>query len=126
MSARFVILCTALSGFITVALGAFASHMLRTRLSERLYEVLQTGIQYQMFHTLVLFGVGLLMLRQSDRGLRQTAVLFMAGIVFFSGSLYVLALTGQHWLGAVTPVGGVLFLAGWLNLGRVSFRQLSE
>ncbi|WP_428035424.1 DUF423 domain-containing protein [Amphritea sp.] len=126
MSARFVILCTALSGFITVALGAFASHMLRTRLSERLYEVLQTGIQYQMFHTLALFGVGLLMLRQSDRGLRQTAVLFMAGIVFFSGSLYVLALTGQHWLGAVTPVGGVLFLAGWLNLGRVSFRQLSE
>ncbi|WP_299202794.1 DUF423 domain-containing protein [uncultured Amphritea sp.] len=126
MSARFVIFCTALSGFITVALGAFASHMLRARLSERLYEVLQTGIQYQMFHTLALFGVGLLMLRQSDRGLRQTAVLFMAGMVFFSGSLYVLALTGQHWLGAVTPVGGVLFLAGWLNLGRVSFRQLSE
>jgi uncharacterized membrane protein YgdD (TMEM256/DUF423 family) len=126
MSARFVILCTALSGFITVALGAFASHMLRTQLSERLYEVLQTGIQYQMFHTLALFGVGVLMLRQSERGLRQTAVLFMAGIVFFSGSLYVLALSGQHWLGAITPVGGVLFLAGWLNLGRVSFRQLSE
>ncbi len=125
MSARFVIFCTALSGFITVALGAFAAHMLRSRLSERLYDVLQTGIQYQMFHTLVLFGVGLLMLRQSDRGLRQTAVLFMAGIVFFSGSLYLMALTGRHWLGAVTPVGGVLFLAGWLNLGRVSFRQLS-
>lgn len=125
MSARFVIFCTALSGFITVALGAFASHMLRARLSERLYEVLQTGIQYQMFHTLALFGIGLLMLRQSDRGLRQTAVLFMTGMFFFSGSLYVLALTGQHWLGAVTPVGGVLFLAGWLNLGRVSFRQLS-
>jgi len=125
MSARFVIFCTALSGFITVALGAFAAHMLRSRLSERLYDVLQTGIQYQMFHTLVLFGVGLLMLRQSDRGLRQTAVLFMAGIVFFSGSLYLMALSGRHWLGAVTPVGGVLFLAGWLNLGRVSFRQLS-
>ncbi|MBR9886701.1 MAG: DUF423 domain-containing protein [Oceanospirillales bacterium] len=125
MSARFVILCTALSGFITVALGAFASHMLRTQLSVRLYEVLQTGIQYQMFHTLALLGVGLLMLRQSDSGLRQTAVLFMAGIVFFSGSLYALALSGQHWLGAVTPGGGVLFLAGWLNLGRAAFRQLS-
>lgn len=125
MSARFVILCTALSGFITVALGAFASHILRTQLSVRLYEVLQTGIQYQMFHTLALLGVGLLMLRQSDSGLRQTAVLFMAGMVFFSGSLYALALSGQHWLGAVTPVGGVLFLAGWLNLGRAAFRQLS-
>lgn len=125
MSVRFVIFCTALSGFISVGLGAFASHMLRSQLNSRLYEVLQTGIQYQMFHTLALFCVGLLMLRQPDKGWNQTAILFIAGIVFFSGSLYVLALSGQHWLGAITPVGGVLFLAGWLNLGRVAFRQLS-
>ncbi len=125
MSARLIIVCSALSGFISVALGAFGAHLLRDQLSSRLYEVLQTGIQYQMFHTLALLGVGLLMLRQPIKGLSLTAVLFLAGIIFFSGSLYVLALSGQHWLGAVTPIGGLLFLAGWASLGRIAYRQLS-
>lgn len=125
MPARLIILCSALSGFISVALGAFGAHLLREQLSSRLYEVLQTGIQYQMFHTLALFGVGLLMLRQPVKGLSLTAILFITGIIFFSGSLYILALSGQHWLGAVTPLGGLLLLAGWLSLGRVAYRQLS-
>lgn len=125
MSARFIIICSAFSGFITVTLGAFGAHLLREQLSARLYDVLQTGIQYQMFHTLALLGVGLLMLKQPVKGLSLTAMLFLAGIIFFSGSLYVLALSGQHWLGAVTPVGGFLFLAGWLSLGRFAYRQLS-
>ncbi|MBQ0784457.1 MAG: DUF423 domain-containing protein [Amphritea sp.] len=125
MSARLIIICSALSGFISVALGAFGAHLLKEQLSSRLYEVLQTGIQYQMFHTLALLGVGLLMLRQPIKGLSLTAVLFLAGIIFFSGSLYAMALSGQHWLGAVTPIGGLLFLAGWTSLGRVAYRQLS-
>ncbi|BBB24744.1 DUF423 domain-containing protein [Amphritea japonica] len=125
MSARFIIVCSAFSGFVSVALGAFGAHMLREQLSTRLYDVLQTGIQYQMFHTLALLGVGLLVLRKPVKGLSLTAILFSAGIIFFSGSLYVLALSGQHWLGAVTPVGGLLFLAGWLNLGQLAYRQLS-
>lgn len=125
MSARLVIICSALSGFVSVALGAFGAHLLREQLSSRLYEVLQTGIQYQMFHTLALLGVGLLMLRQPVKGLSLTALLYLAGIIFFSGSLYVMALSGQHWLGAVTPIGGLLFLAGWMSLGRVAYRQLS-
>jgi uncharacterized membrane protein YgdD (TMEM256/DUF423 family) len=125
MSARLIILCSAFSGFISVAFGAFGAHLLKEQLSSRLYEVLQTGIQYQMFHTLALLGVGLLMLRQPIKGLSLTAVLFLAGIIFFSGSLYAMALSGQHWLGAVTPIGGLLFLAGWMNLGRVAYRQLS-
>lgn len=125
MSARLVIICSALSGFVSVALGAFGAHLLREQFSSRLYEVLQTGIQYQMFHTLALLGVGLLMLRQPIKGLSLTALLFLAGIIFFSGSLYVMALSGQHWLGAVTPIGGLLFLAGWMSLGRVAYRQLS-
>ncbi|WP_290697351.1 DUF423 domain-containing protein [Amphritea sp.] len=125
MTARLIIICSALSGFISVAFGAFGAHLLKEQLSSRLYEVLQTGIQYQMFHTLALLGVGLLMLRQPIKGLSLTAVLFLAGIIFFSGSLYAMALSGQHWLGAVTPIGGLLFLAGWMNLGRVAYRQLS-
>lgn len=124
MSARYVFLFAAISGFVCVALGAFAAHLLQGLLSERMFEVLQTGIQYQMFHTLALLLVGVTMLKTGLKSLQFTAGLFLAGILLFSGSLYVLALSGQHWLGAVTPLGGVLFLCGWLSLGWILFRQL--
>ena len=123
MSARFLVLCSAISGFICVSLGAFAAHLLKGQLSERLYEVLQTGIQYQMFHTLTLLLVAVLLLRQPGRLLKVSGGLFITGIVFFSGSLYLLALTGTHWLGAVTPIGGILFLAGWFSLGWAAIKQ---
>lgn len=123
MSARFFILCSAISGFICVALGAFAAHLLKGQLSERLYEVLQTGIQYQMFHTLALLLVAVLLLKHPVRLLKVSGGLFITGIVFFSGSLYLLALTGSHWLGAVTPIGGTLFLAGWCSLGWAAIKQ---
>lgn len=113
MSARFLMFSAAISGFICVALGAFASHLLKSQLSERLYDVLQTGIQYQMFHTLALLLVAVLLKQQASALLRWSGGVFLLGMLLFCGSLYLLALSGQHWLGAVTPVGGTLFLIGW-------------
>lgn len=103
-----------INGFIAVALGAFAAHGLRSRLTPELLNTFQTGVQYHMYHALALFGVGLLALQFPNTNLiRIAGFLFMAGIILFSGSLYVLALSGIRWLGAITPLGGVAFLAAW-------------
>jgi len=107
----------AMMGFIAVGLGAFAAHGLRARMPEDLLAAFQTGVQYQMYHALALFGVGLLCMHVSDSSLlRASGWAFVVGIVIFSGSLYILSLSGVRWLGAITPIGGVAFLAGWLLL----------
>jgi uncharacterized membrane protein YgdD (TMEM256/DUF423 family) len=108
-----------LSGCLAVAAGAFAAHALRDRLSADLLDVFQTGATYQMYHALALIGVGILLARFSSDGsswLTAAGWLFIAGTVLFSGSLYALALSGLSWLGAITPLGGVAFLLGWLAL----------
>ena len=103
--------------FLAVALGAFGAHALKARLPAEMAGVWQTAVQYQAWHALALFGLGLLMLHWPERlGLGLVAWLFVAGIVLFSGSLYALALTGARGLGAVTPIGGVAFLVGWAVL----------
>jgi uncharacterized membrane protein YgdD (TMEM256/DUF423 family) len=102
-----------------VAAGAFAAHALRDRLSADLLDVFQTGATYQMYHALALVGVGILLSRFSVSGsawLAAAGWLFVAGTLLFSGSLYALALSGTRWLGAITPIGGVAFLLGWLAL----------
>ncbi len=107
----------ALGGFLSVMLGAFAAHGLRSRLAPEMLAVFQTGVQYQFFHSLALLVTGLLAVQLGESaGLRWSGALFLAGILLFSGSLYVLALSGVKWLGAVTPFGGTCFLAGWLVL----------
>lgn len=114
----------ALNGFLAVACGAFAAHGLRARLPADLLAIFQTGVQYQMYHALALLAVGLLGLQLGSSGLlRASGFLFIAGIVIFSGSLYVLSLTGIRWLGAITPIGGVAFLAGWVLLAAAVLRQ---
>ncbi len=106
-----------INGFIAVSLGAFAAHGLRERISPELLITFQTGVQYHMYHSLALFGVGLLAITFPKLNLLRTSgYLFMAGIILFSGSLYVLSLSGIRWLGAITPLGGVAFLAGWACL----------
>lgn len=106
-----------LNGFIAVALGAFAAHGLKNMLSPELLNTFQTGVQYHMYHALALLGVGLLTLHYPNNPmLKASGYLFLAGIVVFSGSLYVLALSGIRWLGAITPLGGVAFLAAWALL----------
>jgi uncharacterized membrane protein YgdD (TMEM256/DUF423 family) len=126
MTARSTLVIAALLGALAVALGAFAAHGLQTLLSERLLQVFQIGVQYQFYHVFALLLTGLLQQRRDSRGLRLAAVLFLLGILIFSGSLYVLALSGVHWLGAITPLGGSAFIAGWLVLAFSIFKQGKE
>jgi uncharacterized membrane protein YgdD (TMEM256/DUF423 family) len=110
----------ALSGFLSVALGAFGAHALRGRLDDYALGVFETAVQYQFYHSLALLGVGILMLQlPASALLKSSAWLFAAGILVFSGSLYLLAFTGLRWLGAITPIGGLAFLGGWLCLAAV-------
>lgn len=116
----------AINGFLAVALGAFAAHALRERLSESLLATFQTGVQYQMYHSLALLGIGLLAINYPNANLPKiSAYSFQIGIVLFSGSLYLLSVTGIRWLGAITPLGGVAFLAGWACLFWFAFNKTS-
>ena len=117
MSARLALVLASASMFVAVALGAFGAHALKARLTTEMTGVWQTAVQYHAWHSLALFALGLLLLHWPERwGLGLSGWLFVAGIVLFSGSLYAMALTGARGLGAVTPVGGVAFLAGWAVL----------
>jgi len=111
---KLVIMLAGINGFLAVSLGAFAAHALRDRLSPELLNTFQTGVQYHMYHDLALFGIGLMMINfPASTILRISAYLMLAGLVFFSGSLYLLSITGIRWLGAITPIGGVFFLVAW-------------
>lgn len=115
MTARFVLAAAAVAMFLAVGAGAFGAHALKARLTPEMSAVWQTAVQYHAWHALGLVGIGILMLQWPARGgLVLAAWLIVAGVVLFSGSLYALALTGIRGLGAVTPFGGVAFLAGWL------------
>ena len=106
-----------LNGFIAVSLGAFAAHGLKSMLGPDLLATFQTGVQYHIYHSLALLAVGILVLQfPAQTGLRLAGFFVLAGIIIFSGSLYVLALSGIRWLGAITPIGGAAFLAGWALL----------
>ncbi len=104
------------SAFLAVAAGAFGAHALRDRLDDSLLAVFETGVRYQMYHALALVAVAWVMDRWGGGLVVWSGWLFVAGTVVFSGSLYLLALTGQRLFGAVTPLGGVAFLAGWVAL----------
>ena len=103
----------ALSAGLAVALGAFAAHALKTRLEPQALAIFEVAVRCQMYHALGLVAVGMLSERRPDRRLDWSGSLFVAGTVLFSGSLYLLSLSGVKWLGAITPFGGVAFLAGW-------------
>jgi uncharacterized membrane protein YgdD (TMEM256/DUF423 family) len=108
--------------FLAVAAGAFGAHALRARLEPDLLEVFETGARYQMYHALALLGTAWAAARWPDAPVQIAGWLFVSGIVIFSGSLYLLALSGIRWLGAITPLGGVAFLAGWLVLAWAGWR----
>jgi uncharacterized membrane protein YgdD (TMEM256/DUF423 family) len=100
---------------IGVALGAFGAHGLKDRLSPEMLEIYHTAVEYQFYHSLALILLGLFVARTAPVPTAASAAAwaFVLGIVLFSGSLYVLTLTGTKWLGAVTPLGGLAFLVGW-------------
>lgn len=106
----------ALSGFIGVALGAFAAHGLKSRLAPELLATFEIGVRYQMYHAFALLAVGWAQTRWPGPVLNASGWLFVAGTLLFSGSLYVLSVSGEKWLGAVAPVGGLALLGGWLCL----------
>lgn len=106
----------AISGFIGVAAGAFGAHGLKNHVDPALLPVWHTAVLYQLIHTLALLMLVGLAAHVNRHALRWTSRLFTAGIVIFSGSLYVLVLSNVKWLGAITPIGGLCFLAGWLCL----------
>jgi uncharacterized membrane protein YgdD (TMEM256/DUF423 family) len=106
----------ALSALVSVAAGAFGAHALRTRLAAEYLTAFETGARYQMYHALGLFAVAWALARWPSQLPVWAGWLFVTGTVLFSGSLYALALTGSRWWGAVTPLGGVAFLVGWLCL----------
>lgn len=113
----------AISGFLAVALGAFGAHGLRQRLSPEMLAVFETGVRYQVYHALALFAVAWVASRWAGPQALWAGWLFIAGTVVFSGSLYILATSGTRWFGAITPVGGICFLAGWLSLARAIVAQ---
>jgi uncharacterized membrane protein YgdD (TMEM256/DUF423 family) len=104
------------SAAVAVGLGAFGAHGLRARLVPDLLTTFEIGVRYQMYHALGLLAVGLALARWPSSGSGLAGWLFIAGTLLFSGSLYVLAFTGVRWLGAVTPLGGAAFIAGWMVL----------
>lgn len=114
--ARAWLIVAAVYGVLGVALGAFGAHALRQRLTPEMLGVWHTAVEYQFFHLLALFGVALLMLVRPLPWQNVAAACFAAGILLFSGSLYALALSGIRVLGAITPLGGLLFIAGWIAL----------
>jgi uncharacterized membrane protein YgdD (TMEM256/DUF423 family) len=101
----------AVLAFVAVALGAFGAHGLRDHLTSESLAIYQTGVQYHMTHALALLALAAL----SNRTRKAATIgwLFIFGVLIFSGSLYLLAITGQRWLGAITPLGGLCFLSGW-------------
>lgn len=101
------------SALLAVALGAFGAHGLRERLAPDMLAVFEIGVRYQMYHALALLALGAVAGRLPGGAVAAAGWLFVAGTVIFSGSLYLLAVTGARWLGAVTPLGGLAFLAGW-------------
>ena len=113
-------------GALSVAAGAFASHALKEQLSDRALEIFETGARYQMYHALALLLIAILISQADTIGLNVTwlntaGIAFIVGIVLFSGSLYALSLSGIKVLGAITPLGGVGFIAGWLCVAIAAF-----
>lgn len=103
--------------FLAVAIGAFGAHGLKPFLEGRMVDVFDTGVRYHMYHSLGVLIAGWAWVSWKHPSFRHAAFAFVFGILLFSGSLYVLSLTKVHWFGAITPIGGVLFLIGWILLG---------
>jgi uncharacterized membrane protein YgdD (TMEM256/DUF423 family) len=122
---RFFLVLAALLGFFAVAAGAFGAHVLEAHLDPKDLTIFETAVRYQMYHALALLGVAILaqLSERPSRALSAAGWCFLAGTLIFSGSLYFLVLTGPRWLGAITPIGGVALLAGWVCLAVAALRR---
>jgi len=105
-----------------IVMGAFGAHLLKERLSSEKLSILEIGIRYQIYHALALFVVAWAISRWPYQSTISVGWLFIMGVLLFSGSLYLIVLTGQRWLGAITPIGGLAMILGWAILAWVAFR----
>jgi uncharacterized membrane protein YgdD (TMEM256/DUF423 family) len=119
---RFFFITGSLLAFVAVALGAFAAHGLKTKLSPDMFNVFEVGVRYHMYHALALLAVAWATSHWPDSRAHTAGWAFLFGIVVFSGSLYLLSITGMRWIGAITPIGGVAFLIGWILLAWAVWR----
>jgi uncharacterized membrane protein YgdD (TMEM256/DUF423 family) len=124
--AKLFITLASISGMLAVAFGAFGAHALKSRLDDYSLGVFETAVQYHFYHSLALLAVGVIALSQPQTAmLRSSGWLFLIGIVVFSGSLYLLSISGVRWLGAITPLGGLAFIAGWACLAATGWKLLA-
>ena len=123
MRTKWILLSACLFGFSSVALGAFAAHGLKNQLSPYLIGVFNTGVEYQMWHSLALLAIGVWLKVAPSTLVAKAGLFFIIGILCFSGSLYALALTGIKWFGPITPFGGFCFLIGWATLMVAAWRS---
>ncbi len=123
--AKLFITLASLSGMFAVIFGAFGAHALKGKLDDQAIKIFETAVQYHFYHSLALLMVGVIALSQSQTVLlKSSGWLFVVGILVFSGSLYLLSLTGVRWLGAITPLGGLALIAGWACLAATSWKLL--
>lgn len=123
--AKLFITLASLSGMLAVAMGAFGAHALKDKLDNYALGIFETAVQYHFHHSFALLAVGVIALSQPQTMLlKSSGWLFVLGILIFSGSLYLLSLTGVRWLGAVTPLGGLAFIAGWACLAATGWKLL--
>ena len=123
--AKLFITLASLSGMLAVVFGAFGAHALKGKLDDQALKVFETAVQYHFYHTFALLVVGVIALSQPQTVLlKSSGWLFVIGILVFSGSLYLLSLTGVRWLGAITPLGGLALIAGWGCLAAAGWKLL--
>jgi uncharacterized membrane protein YgdD (TMEM256/DUF423 family) len=106
-----------ISGAVSVLLGAFAAHSLKSMVSEEALRIFHTGVEYQFYHTFALFATGIFIAKTGNNLVNASGYFFLSGITLFSGSLYLLAVSPAfHWAGFITPIGGLSFITGWILL----------
>jgi len=116
MNIKNILLSGAIFMALGVLLGAFGAHALKNSLSPEMLAVYKTGIEYQFYHSLGLLLIGVIGIRLNSKWIQGSAILLIVGIILFSGSLYILSISGIKIIGAITPIGGISFVAGWICL----------
>ena len=123
--AKLFITLASLSGMLAVVVGAFGAHALKGKLDQQVLGIFETAVQYHFYHSFALLAVGVIALSQPQTVmLKSSGWLFLIGIIVFSGSLYLLSITGVRWLGAITPLGGLAFIGGWACLAATGWKLL--
>jgi uncharacterized membrane protein YgdD (TMEM256/DUF423 family) len=120
---RIFLILGALFAFIAVAAGAFGAHVLKERMSTDMLAVFEVGVRYQMYHALALIVTAWMHTKWPSTIVTTSGYCFIIGIILFSGSLYLLSLSGVKWLGAITPLGGLAFLAGWACMAWAAWKN---